>query len=355
VYREQDWWQKLVVILDAKLDFIRDPIDQITVLHEIAKIHEERGGALDLALEALARAWRIDVAEDESLMKLLPSPASSGGGTTGHTLEEGPPRHRTGPGRRPVARAAEIHEAQRRDRPRAIRAWRKVEESRPDDVVALAALDRLLASRAGSTSSSRWSRDARSCRRTRASVWCAPSGGALYDEVLNDRPAAIAAYRTSSASTTRTLAALDALEGLYRDANDGRELATVLERKIELTADLSHARGCATQRRSSTSDSSTTSTRRSVAHAILDDDAVEPVALAGSIGSTPSRRCARAARRRRRRALLATNAQDRADLAFRAGHLVEVELVDPESAIPRYGAVLQVLPSHPAGVPRSRC
>ena len=37
VYREQDWWQKLVVILDAKLDYIRDPIDQITTLHEIAR------------------------------------------------------------------------------------------------------------------------------------------------------------------------------------------------------------------------------------------------------------------------------------------------------------------------------
>ncbi|MBA3539259.1 MAG: tetratricopeptide repeat protein, partial [Deltaproteobacteria bacterium] len=64
VYRKQDWWQKLVVILDAKLVFIRDPMDQIMTLHEIAEIHELRGGALDLALEALARAWRIDVADE---------------------------------------------------------------------------------------------------------------------------------------------------------------------------------------------------------------------------------------------------------------------------------------------------
>src|SRR5690606_5705251 len=71
VYREQDWWQKLVVILDAKLDYVRDPLDQIEVLHEIASLHEERGGALDLALQALARAWRTDVADGESLVKLL--------------------------------------------------------------------------------------------------------------------------------------------------------------------------------------------------------------------------------------------------------------------------------------------
>src|SRR5207247_7927404 len=71
VYRDQDWWQKLVVILDAKLEYMRDPADKIQTLHEIATLYEDRGNALDLALDALARAWRIDVAEDESLARLL--------------------------------------------------------------------------------------------------------------------------------------------------------------------------------------------------------------------------------------------------------------------------------------------
>ena len=71
VYRAQDWWQKLVVVLDAKLEYVMDPTDQVQTLHEIADLHEERGGALDLALAALARAWRIDVADDVALTKLL--------------------------------------------------------------------------------------------------------------------------------------------------------------------------------------------------------------------------------------------------------------------------------------------
>src|SRR6185369_10913509 len=71
VYRTQDWWQKLVVILDAKLDYVRDPGEQIVTLHEIAQIHEQRGGNLDLALQALARGWRIDVADSDSLAKLM--------------------------------------------------------------------------------------------------------------------------------------------------------------------------------------------------------------------------------------------------------------------------------------------
>ena len=55
-----------------------------------------------------------------------------------------------------------------------------------------------------------------------------------------------------------------------------------------------------------------------------------------------------------KRALLATDAQDRADLAFRAARLVETQLTDPDAAIPRYGAVLQVLASHEARARRAR-
>ncbi|HSK05012.1 MAG TPA: hypothetical protein VK932_27375, partial [Kofleriaceae bacterium] len=147
VYREQDWWQKLVVILDAKLDYIRDPIDQVTVLHEIAQLHEERGGALELALKALARAWRIDVADEDSLAKLL---ALAGRlrawDEVVATLEEGaaaaPHEELAGA---LWARAAEIHEVHRGDLPRAIVAWRKVQDARPDDTLPLSALDRLLA------------------------------------------------------------------------------------------------------------------------------------------------------------------------------------------------------------------
>ncbi|MBS1118787.1 MAG: repeat-containing protein, partial [Deltaproteobacteria bacterium] len=147
VYRDQDWWQKLVVILDAKLDYVRDPIDRVGVLHEIALIHEQRGGALQLALEALARAWRIDVADDESLAKLLSLAGKlEAWDETVDTLEAGAAAAPNSDMSSALwARTAEIHEVHRSDLPRSIAAWRKVEEARPDDVVALTALDRLLA------------------------------------------------------------------------------------------------------------------------------------------------------------------------------------------------------------------
>jgi tetratricopeptide (TPR) repeat protein len=354
VYREQDWWQKLVVILDAKLDYVRDPVDQITTLHEIAQIHEERGGALDLALEALARAWRIDVAEDDSLMRLL-SLASKlhAWDETVTTIEEGAasaPNPDMAGGL--WTRAAEIHEQQRRDRQLAIRAWRKVEEARPDDVVALAALDRLLALEGRTEELVKViARRGELTEDTGVQLVLLHRVAALYDEVLQDRPNAIAAYRNILAVDDTDLAALDALERLYRDTGDARELVTTLERKIELTADLAERQGLR-HAAAEVYEQKIDDIYQAISQltAVLDDDAGEERALA---------ELDRIYSKQKlwpelldivdKRALLAHNAQDRAELAYRAARLVEQELTDPEAAIPRYGAVLQVLPSHAGG------
>src|SRR5262249_6937799 len=134
VYRSLDWWQKLVVILDAKLDYVRDPIDQVATLHEIAQIHEARGGTPDLGLRALAPGWRTAAADDDSLSKLLVLAGKlEAWDEVVATLEDGAaaaPNADLGAGL--WARTAEIHEARRGDLPRAIAAWRKVEQARPD-------------------------------------------------------------------------------------------------------------------------------------------------------------------------------------------------------------------------------
>ena len=53
----QDEWAKLVVIYDAQLDFIDDHDRRGHLLCEIARLHEERGGSLELAFRALCRAF----------------------------------------------------------------------------------------------------------------------------------------------------------------------------------------------------------------------------------------------------------------------------------------------------------
>jgi tetratricopeptide (TPR) repeat protein len=354
VYRGLDWWQKLVVILDAKLDYVRDPGEQVSTLHEIAKIHEDRGGNLDLALQALARGWRIDVADDDSLTKLLVLAGKlEAWDEVVATLEDGAASAQNSDLAAGLwARAAEIHEARRGDLPRAVLAWRKVEQARPDDLAALAGLDRLLAleGRVGELVAV-VERRAELTDDAGVRLVLLHRVAALYEEVLDDRPAAIAAYKNVLGVDDTDLAALDALERLYRisDAGDApRELAQTLERKIELTTDVVERQAL---RRSAAQvyEQALHDIYQAIGQltAVLDEDAADPVALAELdriYGQ--AKMWSELLDIVDRRALLAISSKDRADLAYRAAHLVETELRDPDAAIPRHGAVLQLVPGH---------
>ncbi|MBV8759380.1 MAG: tetratricopeptide repeat protein [Deltaproteobacteria bacterium] len=351
VYREQDWWQKLVVILDAKLEYIQDPPTQVETLHEIASIHEDRGGAIDLALAALARAWRIDVSDDAALTKLLSLAGKLDAWNEAVlTVEEGAsnaPNSELAAGL--WARAAEIHEAQRNDLKRAIDAWRKVDEARTDDLVALAALDRLLALEGRVPELVKVvERRADLTEDAGVRLVLLHRVAALYEEVLEDKPNAITAYKNVLGVDDTDLAALDALERLYRDTDNAREMAVTLERKIELTTEVP-LRQALRHSAAQVYEHHLEDVYRAIEHytAVLDDDPNDAAALA---------ELDRIYEKQKmwpelldvidKRALLATETRDRADLAYRAAHLVETEMSDADAAIPRYGAVLGVLPSH---------
>ena len=248
------------------------------------EIHEERGGALDLALQALARAWRIDVADDDSLTKLLSLAAKlDAWDDVVATLEEGAasaPNPELAAGL--WARAAEIHEAQRNDLARAIEAWRKVEEAHGDDPVALAALDRLLAVEGRVDELVKVvARRAELAEDAGVRLVLLHRVAALYEEVLDDKPAAIAAYKNVLGVDDTDLTALDALERLYRATGEGRELASTLERKIELTAELP-TRQALRHAAAEVYERQLDDVYQAIGHltAILDDDAGEATALA---------------------------------------------------------------------------
>ncbi len=357
VYRAQDWWQKLVVILDAKLEYVHDPADQVRTLHEIAQIHEQRGGAIDMALAALARAWRIDVADDEALTKLLALAGKLGAwDEAARTVEDGAAAADNGELAAGLwARAAEIHENQRNDLPRAIAAWRKVDESRIDDVLALAALDRLLAVEGRVADLVQVvARRAELSEDAGVRLVLLHRVAALYEDVLGDGPHAIAAYKNVLSVDDTDLAALDALERLYAGQNgvagDPRELAVTLERKIELTSELP-ARQALRHAAAGVYETQLDDVYQAIGHltAVHDDDANDQRAL-GDLDRIYAKQkmWPELLEIIDKRALLAPNATERADLAFRAGKLVELELSDPDAAIPRFGAVLGMVATHAA-------
>src|SRR5687768_4165979 len=71
MYRANDWWRKLAVILAAQLEYMEDPREKVPTLREIAELHEKRGGELGLALQALSRAWLEDTGDDDVYHTLL--------------------------------------------------------------------------------------------------------------------------------------------------------------------------------------------------------------------------------------------------------------------------------------------
>ena len=248
-----------------------------------------------------------------------------------------------------MAKVAEIQETQRVDHGAAIDAWRKVLEHRADDPVALAALDRLLAVE---------NRTQELVEVVERRAELADDAGvrlvllhrvaSLYEEILERPRDAIVAYKNVLGVDDTDLAALDALERLFAQVDEHAELAEALVRKLELADDPAERRRLRFAA-SEVYDQDLHDPYEAIAMltAVLADDAGDDDALAEL-----DRLYAREKMWPEllevidKRALLAPVAAERADLAFRAAQLVEHELLEPEAAIPRYGAVLQVQPGH---------
>jgi tetratricopeptide (TPR) repeat protein len=351
VYRANDWWQKLVVILDAKLAYIDDPSAKVATLREIASLHEARGGDPDLAFDALARAWKLDVADEQVFDALvhLGSRLAAWDELVA-TLEAG-----AGQSFDPevaatiLAKVAEIEEIQRGDHPAAIRAWRKVLEHRTEDAVALASLDRLLAVEGHADQLVKVvERRAELAEDAGVRLVLLHRAASLYEEILEQPREAIGAYKAVLAVDDADLSALEALERLYGQVNEPRELAQILTRRLELVTDAPERRRLRFEA-ARIADGELRDPYDAIAQltAVLDDDAGDAAALAEL-----DRLYAREQMWPElqeivdRRALITSAVAERADLAFRAAALVERELAEPDAAIPRYSAVLQILPTH---------
>ncbi len=201
-----------------------DPIDQVQTLHEIAEIHEDprRGDRSRARRRSRARGGSTS-RDDAALTKLLALAGKLGAWDEAVAHRRG----RRGVGARtgsspPAlwARAAEIHETPAsRSAVARFDAWRKVDAARPDDLLALAALDRLLALE-GRVEELVVVVERRAELAEDAGVRLVllHRVAALYEEVLTDRPQAIGAYKNVLEVDDTDLAALDALERLYRAA-----------------------------------------------------------------------------------------------------------------------------------------
>jgi tetratricopeptide (TPR) repeat protein len=351
IYRQKDVWQKLVVILDAQLEFVEDKPRRVEMLREIARIHETRGGALDLALSALARAWKEDVSSEEVYADLERLAAKQQQWEMlVQTIDDGVEGiYDYDLAARLLGRVGDIEEGKRGRRPAAIAAWNRVLEVKEDDPAALDALARLYAAeemyaplvktlerKADVTE------DIDETKQLRYRV------AELQERALGQRDAAIATWKNVLGFDDADATALDALERLYRETGEHRPLAETLARKIELSEDPVAKRrlqfAAAEVWKGPIGD---TFEAISLYKSALDADTTDAEALAALDELyLREKNFSDLVETIDRRAELAEDPAVRADLAHRAARVVETELAEADQAIERYKRILTDVPRH---------
>jgi len=351
VYRANDWWQKLVVILDAQLAFVDDQDKKVGMLREIADLHESRGGDPNLALQALAAAWKVDPANQTVYQALWTLAAKlSAWDQLVETLEEGIKEvydyDLVGMVRSQIA---EIHEVRRTDLDSAIKSWRGVLEVKDDDDNALASLDRLLLGEAKFDELVKiLDRRVELAPEATDQIELLHRAAAVQESQLNLIPEAIGSYKAILNVDDGEAAALDALQRLYRQEKEFSELANILLRKTELLEDPA-ARRPLQFALAELYDKELDDSYESVAqlNAILEHEPEEVTALALLDEQYKTQAMwPELVEIIDRRLILETDVDARAELAFRGAQVVEKELMEADNAIGRYSAVLELNQQH---------
>ncbi|MBI4512241.1 MAG: tetratricopeptide repeat protein [Deltaproteobacteria bacterium] len=350
IYRSQGSWDKLVGILEIQLEEQGDRGRRIELLREIARLHETRGGAQDEAFHATARAWQEDVSSEE-IYKDLYRLAEERGAWSDlvsilDTGVEGMYDYDLAADL--LGRIGRIEEEKRNDRQQAIAAWRRVLEVKDDEPAALDALERLHGlERMYEPLVSILERKAELCalpdQRKRLLVRIAD----ILEGALRKHDAATATWRQVLAIDDTDEAALDSLERLYREAKDFRSLVEILHRKIEL-APHQIARRPLQFAAAQVYDQELVDVYEAIAQykSILE---VSP----GDVGAlealdeifTREKSWSELVEIVDRRAALRSDASQRAELAFRAARIVELEQEEAGQAVERYRAILSFCPA----------
>ncbi|MBK8482366.1 MAG: hypothetical protein IPL40_14575 [Proteobacteria bacterium] len=239
VYRAQDEWAKLVVILDVQLDFVEDPTRRDALLREIAALHEQRGGIPELALKALGQAFREGRGADLALLAEIEALAERLGAWRQvlvwlhEAIEVGADvaRHAL-----LLARAARLAEERLGDADAALADWRRLLALRESDAEALSAVLRLL------EQLGRWEPLAEALQRQAELTSdlvlqrrCYRRMAELFDQRIGWPERAVEAWRQVLALGGEDEVALEALALIYARAERWIDLVWVYQRQLALS------------------------------------------------------------------------------------------------------------------------
>lgn len=239
VYASLDEWAKLVVIYDAQLEFIEDKQERIYLLREIARLHEERQGSVDLAYRALTRALEEDPSDASVLdeVERLSETLGLWKSTVETLVRCGEEAFDFELVARLYSRAAQLSEQKLEDRPLAIGYWQKALGAREDDLQVLDALIRLYdveGSYAELVATLKRKAEFVGDAQDQASIY--QRIASVYESALDDGENAIESWRQVLQINDGETGALHALQRLYGKSEQWMELVWVLRRKIEFAA-----------------------------------------------------------------------------------------------------------------------
>ena len=240
IYRQQDEWRKLVAVLEARAGLDEDPMDTAMLLTEVARLHEDRGDDKASAFDAWSRAFATDAGTEgarENIDRIAGELDNWAGAVSAYegaiaSTEDAMTKSALLEG------LAAIHDEQLGDPRAAIKVYERLADHDPENADALDMLEGLL-SMVGD-----WDGMVGVLRRkTERSYDPAEraeylrSAGSIHEELLNNRDAAIDAYRKATAEDEMDPMAWEALDRLYTDAKEHNELSDVLQKRIEVEED----------------------------------------------------------------------------------------------------------------------
>jgi len=239
IYRRQDEWRKLVVVLEAQLEFIASREERIERLCEVARIHEERKGDSAIVLRSLGRACIEDPSREDVRADLMRVGTMLGAfDELVLTLERGLENVYDAPLQASLLAAiAELHDTRRGDPRRAIEAWQRllaIDAAHEHAMEALESLQMLIGDWEGLA--------ALLAQKASATLDPAKKGehllriGSIFEDLLGDGPRAVDSYREALEIDPENESGLRALDRLYSAGERHRELVDVLRRLAELAA-----------------------------------------------------------------------------------------------------------------------
>ena len=351
IYKEQDEWAKLVVIYDAQLEFIEEQDRRVFLLREIAQLHEDRGGSLELAFKALCRAFEEEFGDPDLLegIERLASRLNNWPELVEVLLRGVDEVFDYDLQARIHSKIAVLQEERLGDRTEAVESWRRVLSARDTDDIAMVALIRLLEALDRNEElieilqkKSELSMDPDEQKATFLRI------AEIYETLLVLPEKATETYRQMLLIDEEDTVALNALERLYLMAANWLELIWVYNRKIEFSTDDEERTSLQLSVASVYEDKLEDNFEAIAAYKTLADERPDDVSIMDALDRLYTKESLYSDLLEVLEAKISQeeDGRSRIELLSRAGAILENEIGDLDGCIDRYRNVLEEEPNH---------